>query len=96
MSENMVANIDCQIITKNPVKEFNHTRDKTSKNNDDIICKTIQSISSKKKIPTDLCSLNFVNKRIEDINASKIFQMKIVIDSFPFNLQNHGNIPVTV
>ena len=32
---------------------------------------------------------------MEDINVSKIFQMKNVIDSLPFNLQDHRNIPVT-
>ena len=32
---------------------------------------------------------------MEDINVSKIFQMKDVIGSLPFNLQDHENIPVT-
>ena len=40
-------------------------------------------------------TLKFVNKGMEDINVSKIFQMNDVIDSLPFNLQEHENILVT-
>ena len=32
---------------------------------------------------------------MEDINVSKIFQIKDIIDSLQFNLQNHENIPIT-
>ena len=32
---------------------------------------------------------------MEDINISKIFQMKDVIDSLHFNLEGHENIPET-
>ena len=33
---------------------------------------------------------------MEDINVSEIFQMTDVIDSRPFHLQDHENIPVTI
>ena len=36
-------------------------------------------ISPNRKIPTKVYTLNFVNKGMEDINFSKIFQMKDVI-----------------
>ena len=42
-----------------------------------------------------VCSLNSVNIVMEKINVSKTFQMKDIIDSLPFNLQDHENIPVT-
>lgn len=42
-----------------------------------------------------MCTLSFVNKGMEDITVSKIFQMKDVIDSFLFNLQDHEHMPVT-
>ena len=32
---------------------------------------------------------------MKDINVSKIFQMKNIIEYFPFNLLDHENIPVT-
>ena len=56
----------------------------------DIIAKKLfksaSVISPKKKILTNVCTLNFVNKDIEDFNVSKIFQMKDIIDSLPCNL----------
>ena len=52
-------------------------------------------MSPKKKIPTNLCTFDFVNKGMEHINVSKIFQNKDVIYSIPFNLQDYQNIPVT-
>ena len=42
-----------------------------------------------------LIYITFANKCMGDINVSKIFPMKYVIDSLPFNLQGHENIPVT-
>ena len=38
--------------------------------------------------------MTFVNKGMAD-TVSKTFQMKDVIDSLPFNFQEHGNIPAT-
>ena len=42
-------------------------------------------MSPKKKISANLCSFNFVNKGMEDINVSKVFKSKDVIDFVPFN-----------
>ena len=39
-----------------------------------------------KKILTCACTLDFVNKGIKDINASKIFEGKNFINSLLFNL----------
>ena len=39
--------------------------------------------------------LNFLNTGMEEINVSKIFETMDVIDSLPFNLQDHENIHVT-
>ena len=57
--------------------------------------KSANAISPKKKIPTNVCTLNFVNKGIKKIYFSVVFQMKDVIDSLPFNLQDHESIPRT-
>ena len=59
------------------------------------IYKSTNIISPKKKIPKNVCTLNFVNKGIEDFNVSKIFQMKNVNDSLQLNLRDHENISVT-
>ena len=48
-----------------------------------------------KKISTNLNTLNFVNKGMGKINVTKIFKMKDVFDSVPFNLQDHESIPRT-
>ena len=56
---------------------------------DTNLIKSANVIFPKKKITTNVCSLNFVNKGTEDINVSKNFQKKDVIDSL------HENIPVT-
>ena len=48
---------------------------------DTKLFKSKNVISPKKKIPTNVCILNFVNRDMEDINVSKIFQTKDVIDS---------------
>ena len=48
-----------------------------------------------KKIPTNVCSFKFVNKGVEYINVSKVFQMKDLPNSLSFNLQERENICVT-
>ena len=59
------------------------------------IYKSTNIISPKKKIPKNVCTLNFLNKDMEDFNVSKIFQMKGVNDSLQVNPQDHENISVT-
>ena len=43
-----------------------------------------------------MCALNFVDTAMEDINVSKIFQIKDAINYLPFNFQDHRKIlPIT-
>ena len=49
-----------------------------------------QKISSPQR--KRVCTLNYLNKDLEDIIVFKIFQMKDAIDSLQFNLQDHESI----
>ena len=49
----------------------------------------------RKKIQQACALWIFVDKGMEKINVNKIFQMKDVFDSLPFNLQDHEDIPTT-
>ena len=54
-----------------------------------VLFKSINILSHKRKRLKQTCVLNFVDTDMEDINVSKIFQMKNAIDYLPFNLQDH-------
>ena len=62
---------------------------------DTKLFKSTNVISVMKKIPTNVCSFKFVNKGVEYINVSKVFQMKNLPNSLSFNLQERENICVT-
>ena len=42
-----------------------------------------------------MCTLNFVNKGMEDVNVSKIFQTKNAIGLLLLSLQDYKNLPLT-
>lgn len=55
----------------------------------------IKCLLTKQNVPANVCTLNFVNKGMEDVNVSKIFQTKNAIGLLLLSLQDYKNLPLT-